>query len=137
MYARLLTWNLRHRRWRHILNALSIALTAAVVMLFVSVLVELAAFSRASRGRELARLLVWPKLIEPGGSTGLPMALTPTFQNIPGARVVQRNKIFRGRHPSGATYLISGEEESGILLNTDFFPVERDVFEAWRRAKPT
>jgi cell division protein FtsX len=137
MYARFLVWGLRHRRWRHILTAVTMAITVSVVMLFVSVMVELVGFMQISADRELARILVFPKLMTPGSATdGLPMALASTFEKIEGVKVVQRFRNFGGRHPSGATYIVIGEEESGVELNTDFFPVAPDVLEAWKKERP-
>jgi putative ABC transport system permease protein len=136
MNARLLGWNLRHRRWRHLLNTLAMAITAGVIIVFVSVMIELLTFVNRASDRELTRGLVHTKLVIPGGAEGLPTALYSTFEDIPGAHVVQRYVLFGGRHPNGARYLIAGEEASGIELNTDFFPVEPAVFEAWKREKP-
>lgn len=135
VYGRLLFWNLRHRRWRHGLNALTMAVSVAVVITFVSVLIELVAFTRMSTKREMARILVWPNVMQPGGDTGLPLAYRKIFEGIEGVKVVQTNKLFSGRHESGARYIVSGEEHSGVELNTDFFPVEKDVIEAWKKEK--
>jgi len=115
-----------------VLDGLTIAITVAIVMLFVSVVVDLVKFANISSGRTLARILPGPTMSQPGVS-GLPESLLPMFQKIPGVKLVQRQKLFMGRHESGASYYISGEEDSGIELNRDFFPVEPDVFEAWKR----
>ena len=135
MNLRLVFWSLRYRRWRHVLNVLIMAFTVGVVVLFVSSMLELRSFARASSGRELSRILVWPKLLQPGRSD-LPMAFYPMFKQIEGVKVVQCHKFFFGSHPNGATYMISGEEESGIELNQDLLPVEPAVFEAWKRERP-
>ena len=132
MHGRLIFWSLRHRRWRHVLNALTMAVTVAVVMLFVSVIGELAAFAQTTAKNDLSRILVWPKLAR-SGSTGLPVSLTATFQQIEGVKVAQCHQAIAGRHESGATYIVDGEEESGVQLNTDFFPVEPAVFEQWKQ----
>ena len=117
------------------LNAVTMAITVSVVMLFVSVMVELLAFVQLSGERELTRILVFPKIISPGaGVDGLPLA-PDRAEKIERARV-QRVKTAGGRHPSGATYIVVGEEPSGIELNTDFFPVEPAVFEAWKQERP-
>jgi putative ABC transport system permease protein len=137
MHARLLSWSLRHRRWRHLLNAITMAVTVSVVMLFVSVMVELVAFVQISGERELTRILVFPKIISPGaGVDGLPLTLKANLEKLDGVKVVQRVKTFGGRHPtSGNTYIIVGEEHSGVELNTDFFPVAPDVQEAWKKER--
>ena len=132
MHARLLSWSLRHRRWRHVLDGLVIAITVSIVMLFVSVVVDLIKFANISSDRALVRILPRPTMSQPG-SDGLPESRYAMFQGIPGVTHVQRYKLFMGRHESGASYLISGEEDSGIELNRDFFPVEPAVFEAWKK----
>ncbi|MDB4956960.1 MAG: hypothetical protein JWO36_4529 [Myxococcales bacterium] len=131
MHARLLFWSLRHRRWRHLLNAMTIAITASVVMLFVSVTIDLVSYVHASEENELTRIFIFPKMI----GAELPMAMYPTLEGIDGVKVVQRYRSLNGRHESGATYLIVGEEDSGIELSRDFFPVEPDVIEAWKKER--
>jgi putative ABC transport system permease protein len=133
MHVRLLFWSLRHRRWRHVLNALVMATTVAVVMLFVAVTVELVSFTRLSADRELARILVTPKMLT--GDSSLPMSLYSTLKQIDGVKQVSRYLITRGEHSSGARYLVAGEEESGLELATDFFPVEPAVIEAFKQEK--
>lgn len=130
---RLVLWSLRHRKWRHGLNIVTMAITVSVVMIFVSVMAELVGFVRTSADREMSRILVSPKMM---GSGALPMTLGATLEELDGAQVVQRYMGFGGRHPSGATYVVVGEEESGIELNTDFFPVEPEVIEAWKNERP-
>src|SRR5688572_20253921 len=111
MYARLLMWSLRHRTWRHVINALTMMFTVAVVMLFVSVMTELVRYANKSKDREMYRMLVFPKLLALGSPTdGLPISLAPTLTEIPGATYVQRVRAIGGRHPNGATYAIVGEE---------------------------
>lgn len=134
MHGRLVLWSLRHRRWRHVLQALTMAVTIAVVMLFVSVVTELSAFSGSSPGNNLQRVLVWPKLAQ-AGNNGLPASLAATFKQIDGVKVAQCQQAIFSRHPSGATYTVNGEEHSGVELNVDFFPVEPDVIEAWKRER--
>jgi putative ABC transport system permease protein len=132
MHGRLVLWSLRHRRWRHVLQVLTMAVTIAVVMLFVSVVTELAAFSKTSPANNLQRILVWPKLAQ-AGNNGLPVSLTATFERIEGVKVAQCQQAIFARHESGATYSINGEQHSGVELNVDFFPVEPDVIEAWKK----
>jgi putative ABC transport system permease protein len=134
MHARLVTWSLRRRRLRNVLGALIMALTAAAVMLFVSVLVALITFTRPAPGGGMSRILVWPRLS--AGGTDLPMALRAKFEAINGVKVVQCQKFIFGKRGDLA-YVVSGEEESGVELNLDFAPVPRDVIEAWKKEKPT
>jgi putative ABC transport system permease protein len=69
----------------------------------------------------------------PGSATdGMPMSLKANLEKIPGVQVVQRKLVLSGRDPGGARYLVIGEEESGIALNTDFYPVDKAVFDAWK-----
>jgi ABC-type lipoprotein release transport system permease subunit len=132
MHLRLLSWSFRHRRWRHLLDVVTMAITASVVMLFVSVMVDLVAYMNQNRDRELTRILIFPKMV----AGELPMSLYPVLQSVDGARVVQRYRHLSGRHESGATYLVIGEEDSGVELNQDFFPVEPAVIEAWKKERP-
>lgn len=134
MHVRLLVWSLRHRRWRNVINAVAVIVTAAVVMMFVSVMVALLSFvhdSASSQGR-LTRIVIFPRTV--GGDE--PVSLTPLLQGIDGAKVVQRFRYLAGRHESGATYQVVGEEETGLELNTEFFPVEPAVIDAWKKEKP-
>lgn len=112
------------------------AATVAVVMLFATVLQELVRFSRISQQSELARILVAPKLEKPGAGIEMPVAYTQTFQQIPGVKVVNRIKVFFGKHESGASYIIAGEEDSGIELSRDFFPVDEASLAAWKKERP-
>jgi putative ABC transport system permease protein len=132
MYLRLLTWSLRHRRWRHALNGVAMAVTVAVVMVFVSVLVDLLKFVDAADKRGLTRVMVNPKIGPPGGG-GLPYALLPTLKSIDGAEVVHAFIAFGGRHDSGATYGVFGEEDGSIDVNQDILPVTPEVTEAWKK----
>ena len=132
MHLRLLGWSLRHRRWRHLVSIIIMALTTAVVILFVAVITNLLAYINQNADRELTRIIIMPKAV--GGD--LPLALYPTLKAVDGVQVVQRYRHMSGRHESGAAYLVMGEEESGVELNTDFFPVEPAVLEAWKKEKP-
>jgi ABC-type lipoprotein release transport system permease subunit len=134
MYARLVMWSLRQRRGRHLLNALIMAIMVAVIALFVSVVGKLVTFAQGSANKELARILVWPSLLQAGGND-LPMAFYPIIKQIEGVKVVQCHKFMLARH-EGITYMISGEEESGIELNQDLLPVDNETFEAWKATKP-
>jgi cell division protein FtsX len=132
-FARLLGWSFRHRRWRNVLNALVMALTVAVVMLFVTVILDLVGYVKRSADRELTRVLILPKM----AGSDLPIALYPILKSIEGVQVVERYRSFGGKHPSGARYLIAAEDEVGVELNTDIFPVTPEVLAAWKAAKPT
>jgi cell division protein FtsX len=137
VYARLLTWSLRHRRWRHAINIVTMMFTIAVVMVFVSVMSELVRYAHKSKDREYYRMLVFPKLLALGSPTdGLPITLGTLLKEIPGAEYVQHVRAIGGRHPNGATYAIIGEEEHSMRFNRDFFPVEPDVLEAWKATTP-
>lgn len=134
MYGRFLLWNLRQRRWRHVLNTVAVAVTVAVVMMFTGVVGEILAFIDGASSKEMTRILLRPKL-DGGGDSGPPMGWKKMLEGIDGAKVVQRYLLWGGRHPSGAGYAIAGEEDTGIELNRDFFPVEPDVFEAWKKER--
>ncbi|HEY4055958.1 MAG TPA: FtsX-like permease family protein [Kofleriaceae bacterium] len=130
---RLLFWSLRHRRTRHLLNAFTILVTVAVVMVFISAVSEILAFTHAYSERQLTRVNVIAKMVV-GGGAELPMTYESMLKEIPGVEIVQKQKAFFGKHQaSGATYFVSGEEDSGIERNTDIFPVAPDVFEAWKK----
>jgi putative ABC transport system permease protein len=139
MHARLLLWSLRQRRWRHVLNALATAVTAGVVIAFVSMILGILHFTRTFSEGQLERLMVAPKIESPVPpfSDGLPMALKATLERIDGVKVAQRKFVLQGKHESGATYMVAGEEESGVELNKDIYPVEPGLIEAWKKERPT
>jgi putative ABC transport system permease protein len=119
-----------------VLNAVAIAVTAAVVIVFVATIAGLVAFTRSQSEGAVIRILLTPKLVTPGSATdGMPMSLRATLEKIEGVKVVQRKLVLGGRDPSGARYLVIGEEESGIELNKDFYPVDKSVFEAWKQER--
>ena len=130
---RLLGWSLRHRRWRHAINVITVIITSSVVMMFVSVMVGLVSFVRdsASSNDQLMRMLVYPKTV----TTEMPEALAPLLSGIDGVKVVQRFRGLGGRHESGAVYFLIGEEATGLELNTEFFPVEPAVNDAWKQER--
>lgn len=107
------------------------AVTVAMVSLFASVAFELYETATASTGSELTRLFVWPKLSLPGES-GLPVALGSQLKSVDGVVMVYRNLNLRGRHDSGANYLIVGEEAGGLEQTTDFFPFTPEALAAWK-----
>lgn len=116
------------------MNAVTMAITIAVVMVFVSVISEIVAFTRTYSGAALTRVNIVPKMSGSGAGGDLPITYEKLLKQIDGVEVVQKQKAFFGKHQaSGATYFLSGEEPSGIELNLDFFPVEPDVFEAWKK----
>ena len=136
MHARLLGWSLRHRRGRHFVNAIATAVTVAVVMMFVAVMLQLVQFTRVFANKELSRVLVAPKLVRPGsGTDGLPISLKATFERIEGVKVAQRKLVITGKHESGAMYLVAGEEDSGVELNKDIYPVDQSIIDAWKAEK--
>lgn len=138
MQARLIGWSLRHRRGRHVLDGIAIAITTAVVMVFVALLVDLVRFTHTTLGApRLSRILVVPSIITPGTTTdGHPASLYSTLAKIPGIKVVQRKRVIFGRLENGASYLVSGEEDSGVELNKDFFPADAATVEAWKKERP-
>ena len=74
MHGHLLLYSLRQRKWRHLLNAFAIAMTAAVVIAFVSIMLEFVQFTRVYVSGGLSRIVVIPKIVTPGSSTdGLPI----------------------------------------------------------------
>jgi putative ABC transport system permease protein len=106
--------------------------TASVVVLFVSVISNLLAYVNANADRALTRILIFPK----AAGAEMPLAMHATLKNIDGVQVVQRYRHMSGRHANGQPYLVMGEEESGVELNGDLFPVEPDVLEAWKKERP-
>lgn len=132
MHLRLLGWSLRHRRWRSLLSLIMMTVTASVVVLFVSVISNLLEYVNANADRALTRILIMPKAV----ASELPLAMYTTLKNIDGVQVVQRYRYVSGRHKNGTPYVVVGEEDSGIELNGDLFPVEPDVFEAWKKERP-
>jgi len=133
MYLRLLAWSLRHRRWRHAINALTMMLTVAVMVMFVSVMSGLLSFVRnaGAAGGKLTRIVILPKM----GGGNSPSSLAAMIQNIPGVSVVQRFRVTGGRLQNGVGYFIIGEDDTGLELNTEFMPVEPPVVEAWKKEK--
>ncbi|HTL36880.1 MAG TPA: FtsX-like permease family protein, partial [Kofleriaceae bacterium] len=134
MHARLLVWSLRQRRGRHVLNLIATAVTVAVVIVFLSVLLQLLELAHVRTGGELSRILVAPRIVRPGtGTDGMPLTLGPRIAQIDGVEVVQHKLVITGRHESGATYMISGEDDTGVELNKDIYPVDQATFEAWKK----
>ena len=129
---RLLGWSLRHRRWRRVLDVVMMTVTAGVVMIFVSAMAALLTYVHGSAGQQYTRVLIKPKMMD----ADLPTSLFPMLQGIEGVQVAQRYKGLAGRHPSGATYLVLAEEDSGVELTPDLLPVEPAVFEAWKKERP-
>jgi ABC-type lipoprotein release transport system permease subunit len=137
MHARMLGWSLRHRRGRHLINLIATAVTVAVVMAFVAVMLQLREFSKVQIGGAYTRILVAPRIVRPGnGTDGMPLTLGAQLAKIDGVKVVQRKLVIGGRHESGATYMLAGEEDSGIELNKDIYPTDAATFEAWKK-EPT
>jgi len=129
----MLTWSLRHRRWRHGLNVISMVLTVSVVVMFVSVMTGLLRFvhdSGTSNGN-LKRIIVLGRVT--GGSVA--ESSLAAIQQIPGIQVVQRFRVIGGRLPDGVTYFVVGEDDTGLELNSEFFPVEPAVNEAWKKVR--
>jgi len=78
MQMRLLFWSLRHRRWRHLLNAITIAVTVSVVMVFATVMFDLLSFVRSSADRELTRVMIIPKML----GTELPLSMARDRKSV-------------------------------------------------------
>jgi putative ABC transport system permease protein len=137
MHTRLLVWSLRHHRARHLLAMVATAVTAAVAMTFVAVMLQLLAFARVSTQGGLVRILVTPRVVQPGsGTDGMPLSLAALLAKIDGVKDVQRKLVYGGVHDSGVSYSFFGEDVSGIALNTDIYPVDPAMLEAWK-AEPT
>ena len=138
VHTRLLLWSLRQRRWRHVLNALATAVTAGVVIVFVSMMLGIMSFTRTFSEGQLERLMVAPKIESPVPpfADSLPVNLKSSLEQIAGIKVAQRKFILRGKHPNGATYMVAGEEDSGVELNKDIYPVDASVIEAWKKERP-
>lgn len=131
MQLRLLTWSLRHRRRRHFLNATIMAVTVAVVVLFVSVVVKMSTFkSKGSRGRVLVNSVMMQ-----AGNNNMPQAFAQMFAQIDGVKDVQCQKFLFAKI-NNVGYFISGEQPSGVQMNQDLLPVEPAVYDAWMATKP-
>lgn len=129
---RLLLWSFRHRKGRRVIDIVTMAVTASVVMVFITVLLGLVLYVKKSSETQLTRVLIKQKMID----TDLPMAFYQTLKDIPGVEVVERYKVINAKHKSGAKYLVISEEESGIANTPDLLPVEPEVFEAWKKKRP-
>ena len=105
------------------------AVTIAIVMLFVSVMGALFKQAKVSKDRELARLLVMPRT---GGD--LPLAHANRIRQIDGVKVVLQQKGFTGK-VGDVVFHVIGEQDEALALNTDIFPVTPDVIEAWKKEK--
>lgn len=117
------------------MNAVTMLVTAAVLMMFVSVMAMLLSYVRTTGGAAggtLARLVIFPKMV----IGGIPVAMGKKLQAIDGVQYVEYYRVIGGRHANGATFFVAGEDERGLELNTEFFPVEPDVIEAWKKTKP-
>ena len=138
MHTRLLLWSLRQRRWRHILNAVATAVTVGVVIVFVSMMLGILSFTRTYSEGQLERLMVAPKIESPVPpfADGLPPSFKGSLEQIAGVKVVQRKFILRGKHPNGATYMVAGEEPTGVELNKDIYPLDPSIVEAWKNERP-
>lgn len=110
------------------------ALTVSVVVMFVSVMTGILHFvhDTGTAGGKLARIIILKRL----GGGYVPEALLSTIQAIDGVQVAQRFHVIGGRLPSGVTYFVVGEDDTGLELNTEFFPVEPAVIEAWKKERP-
>src|SRR5262245_3634981 len=108
MRLQLLAWGLRHRRWRHAINVVSMVLTVSVVVMFVSVMTGILHFvhDTGTAGGKFSRIIILKKV----GGGGLPEALLPTIQAIDGVQVAQRFHVIGGRLPNGITYFVVGED---------------------------
>jgi hypothetical protein len=133
MYSRLLLWSLRHRRGAHVLNAIAIALASATVMVFVAVLIDFRGIMRSYHANRTLRVLLTPKLVQPGASTGgMPVTMLPTLQGIAGVKTAQHMLVFHGVVPGVPSYGISGEDDAGIDLNKDLYPTDAASIAAWK-----
>jgi ABC-type antimicrobial peptide transport system permease subunit len=112
--------------------------TVGVVIVFVSMMLGIMSFTRTYSEGQLERLMVAPKIESPVPpfSDGLPPSLKTSLEQIPGVKVAQRKFILRGKHSNGATYMIAGEEASGVELNKDIYPLDASVVEAWKNERP-
>jgi putative ABC transport system permease protein len=108
-------------------------LTVSVVVMFVSVMTGIVHFvhdSGTANGK-LTRIIILPRL----GGGGVPESLLANIHAVDGIQVVQRFKVVGGRLPNGIAYFVVGEEATGLELNTEFFPVEPAVNEAWKKER--
>jgi putative ABC transport system permease protein len=105
------------------------AVTIAIVMLFVSVMGVLIKQAKVTKDRELARILVVPRT---GGD--LPLAHANRIRQIDGVKVVLQQKGFSGK-VGDVVFHVIGEQDEALALNTDIFPVTPDVIEAWKQEK--
>ncbi len=113
-------------------------MTAGVVIVFVSMMLGILSFTRTYSEGQLERLMVAPKIESPVPpfADNLPPSFKSTLEGIAGVKAVQRKFVLRGKHANGATYMVAGEEASGVELNKDIYPVDASVIEAWKNEKP-
>jgi putative ABC transport system permease protein len=114
---------------RHAVSAIIMALTVAIIMVFASVIGEVMRYMQSSSST--IRVSVAPKL--PVGAWEFPMSLHARLQAISGVQKLQRTHVFSGRHESGATYQVAGEELVAIESLPDVYPVTADVIDAWNK----
>lgn len=133
MYRRLLLWSLRFRKWRYLQQALTIAITASIIMLFVSVLGELISVARSSASNGLARINIEPVMYTPDYG-GFPETLKKRLQGLDGVKVVNCFQPLGGR-VNATKYFILGDEPQGLDAFADLFPVDPAELEAWKKDK--
>jgi ABC-type lipoprotein release transport system permease subunit len=138
MHGRMLLWSLRQRRWRHVLNALAITVTAGVVIAFVSMMLAVMQYTKSSSEGQLELLMLAPKVESPMApfADGFPMTLKANLEKIDGVKVVQRRFVMVGKTENSDVYLIGGEEDSGLELNRYVYGVDDAGIAEWKKKKP-
>jgi hypothetical protein len=129
---RLVLWNLRHRRGRHVLNIFVIALTAAVLIVFTSVVTQLIRESRRAHSAVYARINFETKV---GGDDILfPLAFERMFSEIEGVKWAEPYTLIPVKGEGDiALYAV---KETWTKHPDSFFRIEPDAVEAWKRDAP-
>jgi putative ABC transport system permease protein len=84
VYAQLTFWSLRHRPWRRVLTAFSVALTVAVLTAFFSVRFEIRRVMALKESAPYQRLWLKPRNLVGERKLELPIALKDQLQKVPG-----------------------------------------------------
>ncbi len=130
---RLVLWSLRHRRRRHVLNILVIAITAAVLIVFTSVLTQLLRESRRARSAVIARINFETKV---GGDDILfPLAFERTLREVEGVKWAEPYQLSSAGTGEEGTVLYAVKESWAEHPDT-FFRIDQAALEAWKRDTP-
>jgi ABC-type antimicrobial peptide transport system permease subunit len=116
-----------------VLNAFVIGLTAAIAMVFVTVIVDIASFVHHSSDTEVVRINVGSKMMD----TPFPSSFGATLEGIPGVKFVERTITLDGATDSGTFFFVGGEQETWANVVDPLFPITRADAAAWKAEKPS